>query len=54
MEAIAKTDPHSKPINFARNFGQQVSTTAGLTFCKGDYAFIIIFTIIIVLILNIQ
>ena len=41
MEAIAKTDTHFKPINFARNFGQQVSTTAGLTFCKGDYAFII-------------
>ena len=41
MKAIAQKDPLFKPINFARNFGQQVSTTAGLTFCKGEYAFII-------------
>ncbi len=41
MKAIAQKDPLFKAINFARNFGQQVSTTAGLTFCKGDYAFII-------------
>ncbi len=41
MLEIADKDPKFKPINLSRNFGQQIATTAGLSYCSGDFAFII-------------
>ncbi len=36
MAALAKKDPRVKPIQFARNFGKELATTAGIHHANGD------------------
>lgn len=33
---LAKTDPHIRPVIFARNFGHQIAVTAGLDYSRGQ------------------
>jgi glycosyltransferase involved in cell wall biosynthesis len=37
IEALAKTDPRVRGIQFSRNFGQHYGITAGLDHCNGDW-----------------
>jgi dolichol-phosphate mannosyltransferase len=41
IEKIADTDQNVRYIDFSRNFGKEVATTAGINFCKGDAAIMI-------------
>jgi len=41
LTAIASTNPFVKILSFSRNFGHQPAVTAGINYCKGDYAIII-------------
>jgi dolichol-phosphate mannosyltransferase len=41
IEEIALKNSFVKLINFSRNFGHQCAVSAGLHYCKGDYAVII-------------
>lgn len=41
LTSLSKKDPSIKIISFSRNFGHQAAVTAGLNYCKGDYALII-------------
>lgn len=41
LKEIAAQDPHTKILNFARNFGHQCAVTAGVNNCNGDLAVII-------------
>jgi len=41
IRSLARSDPHVRPIIFARNFGHQIAVTAGLDFCRGQAAVII-------------
>lgn len=36
VEKIAAENPHIKYIDFSRNFGKEIATTAGLNHCSGD------------------
>ena len=36
MEKLAQADPRVKYINFSRNFGKEIATTAGINNCSGD------------------
>jgi len=36
IEKLANLDPHIKFIDFSRNFGKEIATTAGLNNCRGD------------------
>jgi glycosyltransferase involved in cell wall biosynthesis len=36
VSALAKTDPHLRIVRFARNFGHQTATTAGIDLAAGD------------------
>jgi len=38
---LAKTDPHIRPVIFARNFGHQIAVTAGLDYSRGQAVIII-------------
>ena len=37
IQALARTDPRVKGIQFSRNFGQHYGITAGLDHCDGDW-----------------
>jgi polyisoprenyl-phosphate glycosyltransferase len=41
IRTLARSDPHVRPIIFARNFGHQIAVTAGLDYCRGQAAVII-------------
>jgi dolichol-phosphate mannosyltransferase len=41
IEKIADTDQNVRYIDFSRNFGKEVATTAGINFCKGDAAIMV-------------
>jgi dolichol-phosphate mannosyltransferase len=41
LEEIALNKNYIKIINFSRNFGHQCAVSAGIHYCKGDYAVII-------------
>ncbi len=41
LTTLAKKDFSVKIISFSRNFGHQAAVTAGINYCKGDYALII-------------
>ncbi len=41
IRSLARSDPHVRPIIFARNFGHQIAVTAGLDYCRGQAAVII-------------
>ena len=41
IRELAKTDPHIRPVIFARNFGHQIAVTAGLDYSRGDAVVII-------------
>lgn len=41
IRALAKKDPHVRPVIFARNFGHQIAITAGWDFARGDSVVII-------------
>lgn len=41
IRALAKKDPHVRPVIFARNFGHQIAITAGWDFARGDAVVII-------------
>jgi glycosyltransferase involved in cell wall biosynthesis len=36
IRAIARNDPHVRPVIFARNFGHQIAVTAGLDYTRGE------------------
>lgn len=36
IEKITKEDSHVKYIDFSRNFGKEIATTAGINLCSGD------------------
>ena len=36
IESLAEDDPSVKYIDFSRNFGKEIATTAGLNNCQGD------------------
>ncbi len=38
---LAKSDPHVRPVIFARNFGHQIAVTAGLDYSRGEAVVII-------------
>jgi glycosyltransferase involved in cell wall biosynthesis len=38
IRSLARSDPHVRPIIFARNFGHQIAVTAGLDYCRGQAA----------------
>ena len=41
IRKLAKTDPHVRPVIFARNFGHQIAVTAGLDYSRGEAVVII-------------
>ncbi len=41
IRSLARSDPHVRPVIFARNFGHQIAVTAGLDYCRGQAAVII-------------
>jgi glycosyltransferase involved in cell wall biosynthesis len=41
IRSLARSDPHVRPIIFARNFGHQIAVTAGLDYCRGQAAVVI-------------
>ncbi|MGE5465102.1 MAG: glycosyltransferase family 2 protein, partial [Syntrophothermus sp.] len=41
IHALAKEDPHVRPVIFARNFGHQIAITAGWDYARGDAVVII-------------
>ena len=41
IRKMAKSDPHIRPVIFARNFGHQIAVTAGLDYSRGDAVIII-------------
>jgi glycosyltransferase involved in cell wall biosynthesis len=41
MHALHRQDPHVKVINFARNFGHQISITAGMDYAAGEAVVVI-------------
>jgi len=41
IREMAKSDPHVRPVIFARNFGHQIAVTAGLDYSRGDAVVII-------------
>ena len=41
IENLTKNDNKIKSIEFSRNFGKEMATTAGLHYCKGDCAILI-------------
>lgn len=41
MEKLAGADEKIKYINFSRNFGKEIATTAGINLCHGDAAIMI-------------
>jgi dolichol-phosphate mannosyltransferase len=41
IKNLAKTDGKVRLIDFSRNFGHQCAVTAGINFCRGEYAVII-------------
>lgn len=41
MRHMAKSDPHVRPVIFARNFGHQLAVTAGLDYSRGQAVIII-------------
>jgi polyisoprenyl-phosphate glycosyltransferase len=41
IRSLGRSDPHVRPIIFARNFGHQIAVTAGLDYCRGQAAVII-------------
>jgi dolichol-phosphate mannosyltransferase len=41
LQQLAINDPAVKVVNFSRNFGNQMGITAGVTYCRGDFAVII-------------
>jgi len=41
IDSLTKKDPKIKSIEFSRNFGKEMATTAGLNHAKGDCAIII-------------
>ena len=41
IRKLAETDPHVRPLIFARNFGHQIAVTAGLDYSQGDAVIII-------------
>ncbi len=41
IESLVKKDRKIKNIEFSRNFGKEMATTAGLNHCKGDCAILI-------------
>src|SRR5665647_2200402 len=38
VEKLVRSDSQVKLINFSRNFGKEIATTAGLNHCAGDAA----------------
>lgn len=36
IRALAQSDPHVRPVIFARNFGHQIAVTAGLDYSRGQ------------------
>ena len=41
IRKLAASDPHVRPVIFARNFGHQIAVTAGLDYSRGDAVIII-------------
>lgn len=41
IRKLAKSDPHVRPVIFARNFGHQIAVTAGLDYSRGEAVVII-------------